>query len=146
MIGYVFLSVGVAGTVAFVYFMAPAGRGMHRYVAPRSELRAEAARSSAEAEELACKLVGLASELDAIGGERDDLKAALEKAGLRIAELEEQLRDADQLRETNTALKSQLANVTAIRPLRPADDGVSALPDDAQEFADQTATAWRARA
>jgi uncharacterized coiled-coil DUF342 family protein len=144
-IAYVCLALGTAGTVVVLYAVAPAGRGLHRYVVPRSTLRAEAARSAAEAEELACKLVALAGELDAVGGERDDLKASLAEAGQRIAEFEEQLRDAAELRETNTALTSELANIRAIRPLS-ADDGVSARPDDAQEFTDHTATAWRVRA
>ncbi|WP_406168965.1 hypothetical protein [Streptomyces sp. NBC_00996] len=149
MIGYVFLSVGALGTAVVAYHLAPAGRGAHRYVVPRAVLRAEAARSTAAADELACKLIGLASELDATTVERNDFKAALEKADLRIAELEEQVCDRDQLREANTALKAALNNAHAIRPLvpgpSPADDA-SALPDEMQEFANQTATAWRASA
>ena len=84
---------------------------------------------------------------EGVAAERDDLKAALERAGLRIADLEEQLRDAGRIHEQNTALTSALANVHAIRPLLPAPaHEASALPVDEQEFADDTATAWRARA
>ncbi|MFE6362925.1 hypothetical protein ACFVP3_23365 [Streptomyces sp. NPDC057806] len=145
MIGYLFLSAGTCGFIAVGYFVIPAGRGLHRYVVPRAQLRAEAAKSTEHAEELACKLVALASELDAVTAQRDELTSALEKASLRIADLEEQLHDADQLRGENTALKAALDNARAIRPLQPVHD-VSALDDSAQEFTDLTATAWRARA
>lgn len=117
MIASLFLSASAVGTVAVVYFVAPAGRGLHRYVVPRSVLRAEAARSTEQVEELVFKLVGLAAELDAVSTARDDAQAGLGKATLRIADLEKQLREADQRREENTALKAQLANVNAIRPL-----------------------------
>lgn len=99
MIAYLFLSASAVGTAAAVYFVAPAGRGLHRYVVPRSVLRAEAARSTAEVEELVCKLVGLSSELDTVSTARDDAQAGLDKAMLRIADLEEQLREADKVRE-----------------------------------------------
>ncbi|MFJ2719425.1 hypothetical protein [Streptomyces sp. NPDC087437] len=150
MIAYVFLSVGVAGVGAVAYYMAPAGRGVHRYVVPRSVLRAEAARHAAAAEEATSKLVGLAVEFDAVSVERDDLKADLDKAGQRIEELEDQVRDRDQLRETNTALEAALANSRKVSQLPPHGDtpppSASALPDHAQEFVNDTTTAWRARA
>jgi len=143
---YLFLLAGAAGTEAAAYY-ALRGRGVHRYVAPRPMLRLEAANSTAVADELACKLIGLASEYDAVAAERDALKAALEKAGLRIADQEEQLRAFDLLCAENTQLRADLANARAMRQLtagpRPADDA-SALPDDVQEFVDQTATTWRA--
>lgn len=117
MIGYVFFALGTGGLSAVVYAVAPAGRGLHRYVVPRSQLRAEAARHSAEAEQLACKLVALAAELDGAAVENSNLTADLAKAGLRITDLQEQVRDRDHLREANTALMSELANLRAIRPL-----------------------------
>lgn len=146
MIAALFLTLGTAGTAGVLYAVAPAGRGLHRYVVPRAQLRAEAAKSSEAADELACKLVGLTSELE---GAYAELRAALtdkEKAEQVAAGLEEQLRGFDALCEENSELRASLANATAIRPLRPADDSVSALPDAAQEFADLTSTAWRARA
>ncbi|MFF9238432.1 hypothetical protein ACF1AY_16070 [Streptomyces sp. NPDC014776] len=117
MIEYVFLGIGTAGTAAVAYAVAPAGRGLHRYVMPRKQLRAEVARTERTAQELTCKLVALAAELDAVTAQRNDLKAALEKAGQRIADLEEQVRDRHQLRDRITALEARLANVSAVRPL-----------------------------
>jgi hypothetical protein len=121
-IAYVFLSAGVVGTAAVTIAVAPAGRGLHRHVVPRAALRAEAARHEAAAEDLGCKLVGLASEYDAVTADRNDKAAALEKASVRIAELEEQLRELTQLREANRALEAQLANARAVRPLPPHGD------------------------
>jgi hypothetical protein len=146
MIAALFLTLGSVGSAAAVYFAVPAGRGLHRYVVPRSQLRAEAAKSSEVADELTCKLVGLTSELE---GAYEELRAVLadkEKAEVRAKGLEEQLTGFDALCTENSELRASLANATKIRPLRPADDSVSALPDDEQEFADHTATAWRARA
>ncbi|MFF9097609.1 hypothetical protein ACF1AX_31365 [Streptomyces sp. NPDC014802] len=117
MIEYVFLGIGTAGTAAVAYAVAPAGSGLHRYVVPRKQLRAEVARAEGTVEELTCKLVALAAELDAVTAQRTDLKAALEKAGQRIASLEEQVRDRHQLRDRVTALEARLANATAVRPL-----------------------------
>lgn len=149
MIAYVFLALGTAGTAGMIYAVVPAGRGLHRYVVPRSVLRAEAARHEATAAELACKLVGLASEHDAVAAQRDELSAALEKAGLRIGDLEDQLRAFDSTCAENSRLRADLANATAVRSRlpgpSPADDA-GALPDELQEFVSETATAWRARA
>ncbi|WP_155054537.1 hypothetical protein [Streptomyces blattellae] len=136
MIAYVFLALGAAGTAGVLYAVAPAGRGVHRYVVPRSQLRAEAARSTAVAEELACKLRGLASELDGVyeeldcaRDERDNALADKEKAEDLAAELREQLREADGLREANRALKAQLANARRVTPLPPHG---ATLPPDAR--------------
>ncbi|MHC3474643.1 hypothetical protein ACYF6T_38940 [Streptomyces sp. 7R007] len=149
MIGYVLLTLGTTGTAGVLYAVAPAGRGAHRYVVPRSVLRAQAARKDAQIEELACKMIGLAAELD---GAYDELRSALtgkEAAEQRVTELEEQLKAFDQLCADNMQLRADLANATAMRQLlpgpSPADDA-SALPDHVQEFADVTATAWRAEA
>ncbi|WP_128803678.1 MULTISPECIES: hypothetical protein [unclassified Streptomyces] len=149
MIAYLLLSLGTAGTAAVLYQVAPAARGAHRYVVPHSVLRAEAARKDAQADELACKLVGLCAELD---GAYEELHTALtgkESAEQRIKELEQQLKAFDAICAENTQLRSDLANARAVRQLwpgpSPADDA-SSLPDELQQFADQTATAWRARA
>lgn len=135
MIAYVFLAVGCGATAACVYAVGPAGRGAHRYVVPRKQLRAEAVRADAEAEDLACRLRALGAELDGVydeldaaRDERDNARAAVEKAALRIADLEETAREADRLRETNQALRARLANLTAIRPLLPATLPAPATP------------------
>lgn len=149
MIAYVFLALGTAGTAGLIYAVAPAGRGLHRYVVPRSMLRAEAARHQAAAEELACKLIGLASEHNSVTVHRDDLTAALEQARLRIADLEDQLRAFDSTCSENSRLRAELANATAVRSRLPGPspaDAASALPDELQEFVSETASAWRARA
>ncbi|HEY6116156.1 MAG TPA: hypothetical protein VI172_09380, partial [Candidatus Dormibacteraeota bacterium] len=113
---YLFLAVGTSGTSAALYFVAPAGRGLHRYVVPRSKLRAELARAEAEAEELACKLAAVTSELDAVTADRTALRATLGKAEQLVKDAED---EAEQLRETNRSLKATLSNATAIRPLTP---------------------------
>lgn len=139
MIGYVFFALGTGGLSAAVYVMAPAGRGLHRYAVPRSQLRAEAARHHATAEDLVCKLVALAAELDASNAERSDLKASLDKAGVRIGELEEAVRDRDQLRVANTALQAALANARSVSQLPPhggtAPPGIRPVPLGQAPFA-----------
>lgn len=126
MIGYVLVIIGALATAVVLYAVAPAGRGAHRLVAPRPQLRATITRLETEAQDRDTKLVGALSELDGVHEEldatrdaRDNTLAALEKAEVRITELEEQLRDADQLRQTNTALKAQLANALAVSSLPP---------------------------
>lgn len=122
MIAYVFLAGGVAGAGALVYFVAPAGSGLHRRVVPRSQLRADIDRLEAENDRLAHNIVELLLSRHEARTELDDTAKALTEASLRIAELEERLRDADQLRESNTALKAALANATAVRQLPPHGD------------------------
>lgn len=152
MIAWISLAVGVSGTGAALYFVAPAGRGAHRFLMTRSQLRANCARLDRENDDLAQAVHARASEaeaafdeLDATRDERDEAQSALEKAVLRIAELEEQLRVFDLLCGENTELRSALANAHAVRPLSARDDA-SALPDDVQEFVNDTATAWRTSA
>lgn len=118
MIETAFLALGCCGTAVAAYAVVPAGRGLHRYVVPRSRLRADLARADAEAEELTSKLVGLAAELDAVTRERNEGWALLGKAEQLIADTEA---DAQQLREANQALKARLANLNAIRPLVPVE-------------------------
>ncbi|MCI3277476.1 hypothetical protein [Streptomyces cylindrosporus] len=149
MIGYVFLAIGSAGTAAVAYCVAPTGRGLHRYVVPRSQLRAQIVFCDNENDELVCKLIGLAAEVD---GAYEELREALtgkEKAEQQVADLEEQLKAFDALCAENTELRARLANATAVRQMlpgpSPADDA-SALPDELQDFVDQTASAWRATA
>lgn len=149
MIAYAFLSAGVASAAACAYFVAPAGHGLHRFVMSRGQLRTRCASLEAEAEELACKLIGLASELDGVTTERDDANAMLVKAAEHCIDLEHQLAAFDDLCAENTQLRSDLANAHAVRPLNtgvptPPVDTASVLPDDVQEFIDQTAAAWRA--
>jgi hypothetical protein len=148
-IGYLFLSAGAIGSAVAVYSAAPAGHGVHRYVAPRQMLRAEAARHEAEADGLACKLHGLTSELDGVMAERDEAIALLGKAERLVTDLEEQLVAFDALCAENTQLRADRDNARAMRQLlpgpSPADDA-SSLPDELQEFADETAVAWRASA
>lgn len=149
MIAYAFLAGGVAGAGALVYFVAPAGRGLHRHVVPRAKLRADIARLEAEAESLACNIVGLLLSRHEARRERDDALEALTVASVRIDDLEKQLTAFDALCAENTQLRAELDNARAMRQLlpgpSPADDA-SALPDEAQEFANETATAWRASA
>ncbi|SHI65804.1 hypothetical protein [Streptomyces sp. 3214.6] len=116
MIAYAFLILGCGGTAVVVYAIAPAGRGLHRYVAPRSKLRAEAARAAGQVEELACKLAAVTSELEAVTVDRDGLRANLGKAEQLVKDAED---EAKQLRETNRSLRAALSNATAIRPLTP---------------------------
>ncbi|MET7477960.1 hypothetical protein ABZT17_26835 [Streptomyces sp. NPDC005648] len=147
MIGYLLFSLGTAGTAVAAYAAAPAGRGVHRYVVPRAQLRAHIAGLEGQNEELVCKIFGLTSELD---GAYDELREALvgkEKAEQQVEDLEVQLKGFDATCADNSRLRADLANATAMRQLlpgpSPADDA-SALPDELQEFADATATAWRA--
>ncbi|MEI5520725.1 hypothetical protein WB388_08930 [Streptomyces brasiliscabiei] len=126
MIGYVLLIVGGIATAVVVYAVAPAGRGLHRYAVPRAQLRATISRLETDVDDRSTKLLGALSELDgahealdATRDERDNALAALEKAESQVTELHEQLRDADQLREANTALKAQLANALAVSSLPP---------------------------
>nr|WP_162934288.1 hypothetical protein [Streptomyces scabiei] len=124
MIGYVFLTVGVLATAVVIYAVAPAGRGLHRFVVPRSRLRRELRLTLLELAGAEEHIAGLESALSAgtsswewMAGQLTAAEEALEKAQRQHAELEEQLREVDQLRVTNTALQAQLANANAIRPL-----------------------------
>jgi hypothetical protein len=146
-IAYVLLSAGVAGTATCAYFAAPAARGTHRYLVPRSVLRAENVRLDGENEELAHTVVRLTGEVTVARKELDETAEHLVAARTRILDLEEQLGPFDRLCADNTRLRAELANARAVRSLypgpSPADDA-SALPDGVQEFVDDTATAWRA--
>lgn len=116
MIAELFFAAGVSGTAAAVYFVAPAGHGVHRYVVPRSQLRADLARMERHVEELACQLTAMTSELEATAAERDSLRVHLGKAERLVTDAET---EATTLREANKVLKATLANATAIRPLVP---------------------------
>ncbi|MEU9208490.1 hypothetical protein AB0D27_11185 [Streptomyces sp. NPDC048415] len=149
MIGFVYLSFGIAGTAACAYYVAPAARGLHRHVLPKSSLRADAARLDAENASLACDIGHLLIQVQAARRERDDNAKALRQALERIGDLEQQLANHDETQAENLQLSADLANARAMRQKltgpSPADDA-SALPDYAQEFANQTASAWRASA
>jgi hypothetical protein len=121
-IAYVFLAGGMAGAGALVYYVAPAGRGLHRYVVPRAQLRAKIARLEREADDLACAVTRLTSENTVIGKERDAANEACAEAGRRIAALEERLTEFEELRAENTRLRADLDNARACRPLTAAPD------------------------
>ncbi|MEV6791302.1 hypothetical protein AB0M87_04720 [Streptomyces sp. NPDC051320] len=87
----------------------------------------------------------LSREAESACGERDDFKAGLEKAALRIAELEGQLTAFDQLCTENTQLRAGIANARAVRqdPRVPPVD-ITEPPEAYGDFINDTATAWRA--
>ncbi|MET9081397.1 hypothetical protein ABZX77_05750 [Streptomyces sp. NPDC004237] len=166
MIAYAFLSVGGIGAalivVAVRYGYGPAeaarkaieGTGARRITARqlRHELRlAEHQLAGVEHHiaDLKRDRRELSDLLEQRGGDLDDLKEQLAKAVLQIAERDEQLAAFDATCAENTRLRAELENATAMRSLlsgpSPADDA-SALSDDAQQFIDQTRTAWRASA
>lgn len=149
MIGYLLLALGGTGTAAAFYYAAPAARGTHRYVVPRPVLRATITGLEEQLADRDTKLVGINAELN---GAYDELRDALigkESAEKQAAELEQELTAFDAVCADNTRLRAELANATAVRQLypgpSPADDA-SAMPDELQQFANQTSTAWRARA
>ncbi|MET7776267.1 hypothetical protein ABZU94_10685 [Streptomyces mirabilis] len=149
MIGEILLGVGAAGASVCFYFVAPAGRGIHRHVVPRAVLRAQIARLEQEADSMVCAVSKSLTDVQAARVERDEAWEALNKAERLVADLEKQLRPFDELCAENTQLRADLDNARAMRQLsagpRPPDDA-SCLPDDVQEFVDATATAWRASA
>ncbi|MFE2469773.1 hypothetical protein [Streptomyces mirabilis] len=149
MIGEVLLSVGAAGASVCFYFVAPAGRGIHRYVVPRALLRARIAQLEKEADSMVCAVKRSLTDVQAARKERDEAWVALNKAEQLVADLEKQLSPFDELCAENTRLRADLDNARAMRQLSagplPPDDA-SSLPDDVQEFVDATATAWRASA
>ena len=116
-IAYFFLTLGAGGTAAVVYAVAPAGRGLHRYVMPRSKLRAIAAGAEADADMLAAELVSVCDERDLLMAKHEEALALLGKAEQLVTELEEQLRAFDSTCAENTRLRAELANATAVRPL-----------------------------
>lgn len=140
MIEILLLSAGVGGTAAALWYVAPAGRGLHRYVVPRARLRADIVRLEREADELTCALLRLSTENTAIGKDRDAAHDALAETRLHNAELGKQLAAFDQLCSENTQLRADLANARAVRPL-PVDDaptvpqGVPVLPLPQAPFA-----------
>lgn len=140
MIAYAFLSAGVAGTAAVVYFTAPAGRGLHRYAVPRAQLRADVVRLEREADDLTCALLRVTSENTALRKDRDTTRESLQAARQRIRDLGEQLTAYDSLCAENTRLRADLANALTVRPLATADapalpQGIPVLPLDQATFA-----------
>lgn len=147
MIGEILLVVTAGGAAAFVYFVAPAARGAHRLVVPRYVLRARIVELEREADSMVCAVARSLTDVQSARRDRDEAQAALGKAELLTAGLEEQLATLVELRAENTALRAALGNAWAMRQLSAAPlppDDASALPDNVQEFVDQTA-AWRAR-
>ncbi|MEU7403842.1 hypothetical protein [Streptomyces sp. NPDC044948] len=142
MIETLLLSAGVGGTAAALWYVAPAGRGLHRYVVPRSRLRADIARLEREANDLTCAVLRLSTENTTIGKDRDAAHDALADSRLHNVELERQLAAFDQLCSENTRLRAALANARAVRPLPAADgdeptvpQGIPVLPLDQAPFA-----------
>lgn len=133
MIEALLLSAGVGGTAAALWYIAPAGRGLHRYVVPRARLRADIVRLEREADDLVCALLRATTENTALRKDRDQAREALSAARTRIADLGEQLTSFDSLCAENTRLRADLENARAIRPL-PVDDaptvpqGIPVLP------------------
>lgn len=105
----------------------------HRFLKTRSELRKECKRLDKTADDLTCRLIRAAGEVDAAEAERDTYGTALNQAVTRIEELEKQVRDRATLVQHNAALKAELANLKAIRPLRPASTVPAAAELAAQE-------------
>lgn len=147
---YAALTVAVAGTAAVLYYVAPAGRGLHRLTWTRVRLRADVARLDTENDKLACTLARCLIERQQALRERDAAWTLLRQAEVLVANLDEQLGEQQLVRAENLQLRSDLANATAVGQLSrgpsPAELASSALPDDVQEFVDRTATAWRANA
>lgn len=149
MIGEILLGVGATGASVCLYFVAPAGRGIHRYVVPRAMLRAKIGQLEREADAMVCAVKRSLTDVQAARVERDEAWTALNKAEGLVADLEKQLGPFDELCAENTRLRAELDNARAMRQLSagplPPDDA-SSLPDDVQEFVDATSTAWRASA
>ncbi|WND34005.1 hypothetical protein RI578_06715 [Streptomyces sp. BB1-1-1] len=134
MIEYLFLSAGAGGAASVLWYVAPAGRGLHRYVVPRARLRADVVRLEREADDLTCALLRVTTENTALSKDRDTARDALKAARARITDLAEQLVTFDSLCAENTRLRADLENARAIRPLPAADDaptlpqGIPVLP------------------
>ncbi|MFJ6841410.1 hypothetical protein ACIQRE_01935 [Streptomyces griseoluteus] len=146
MIEILFLGAGAAGVAGVAYWAAPAARGAHRYVVPRAVLRAEAARASAAADQMASDLLALNARLHHTLSQRNAALRLLHQAEQLVEQLDEQVADRQQLAAEVTRLRAALANATAVTPLACPDDDVSALPDLDQEWTDTTRTAWTVHA
>lgn len=85
----------------------------HRGKSP-AELRAEN-------DELACTVISLATDIDTLRRERNQLEAGLDQAGIDLSGANEDLRqlqaDNERLNADLLATRQQLANATAISPL-----------------------------
>ncbi|WP_432169115.1 hypothetical protein [Streptomyces sp. 1222.5] len=146
MIAYLFLGVGGLGTGAVViavrYGYGPVeatrkaieGSGVRRIT--RGQLRHELRQARHQ-------LAGAGEYIAGLERDRGQLSALLETAEDRHRE------QTEGLRSEITELRAALDNARAMRQLHPGPspaDDASALPDHVQEFADQTALAWRASA
>ncbi|MFF8406965.1 hypothetical protein ACF06P_35730 [Streptomyces sp. NPDC015684] len=146
MIAYLFLGVGGLGTggvvIAVRYGYGPVeatrkaieGSGLRRITA--RQLRHELRQTDHQ-------LAGARQYIAGLERDRGELSALLEQSEDRHREQNEGLR------QEITELRAALDNARAMRQLHPGPspaDEASALPDSAQEFADQTALAWRASA
>ena len=93
------------------------GSGLHRYAMTPAQLRAESARHARLARDLKCAVVHLVGQVDAVTAKHSNATVLLGKAEQLVADLEEQVREVPQLRQTVTALRAELANTRPIRPL-----------------------------
>lgn len=113
-------SLAVAAAALIVAATLP-GIGTRRRLRTRRQLHADVTRLEGDVarlteanDGLVGALVRVCGEVDALRAHRDEAWAALGKAEPYIADLEEQARELPQLRETNRALRAQLANATAV--------------------------------
>ncbi|MFI1767473.1 hypothetical protein ACH41H_36240 [Streptomyces sp. NPDC020800] len=146
MIAYLFLGIGGLGTglavVAVRYGYGPA-EAARKAVEGSGVCRITARQIRHELRQTQHQLAGAGQHIAGLERDCRELSALLEKADDRHQE-----KTTGLVRE-NTELRAALENARARRRLlpgpSPADDA-SALPDQVQQFADETATAWRASA
>ena len=87
--------------------------GRHRRLT-RLQLMEKVGRLEREADNRTCQLVGLATEVDELRGERNQLEAQLDTAGIELSGAREDLAAAEQ---ELTALRAFKANVTSVSDL-----------------------------
>lgn len=122
MIAYALLAAGSAAALVLAWQaaplivgrLAPAGSGLHRYATTPGRLRAELADLDREMNDLVCALTTVSNDRDRAVRTAWAWRHAAHRAKDRIAELEEQAREAQQLRESNRSLRAHLANATKV--------------------------------
>lgn len=92
-------------------------RGRHRGLTPR-QLAQKISRLECEADNTACALVGLATEVDELKQQRNDLKDSLDAVAIEYSGALEDIAIAKEmnarLQAENARLRADLANATAI--------------------------------
>jgi chromosome segregation ATPase len=101
-------------------------RAKHRGMKPW-ELIQKIGRLEREADNLACQLVAMATEVDGLKRERNDLKDSLDAAGIERSGALEDLRTE---REETARLRAELANRDAIT-VQPMERDTTAIEDQA---------------